>query len=234
MNQAPPQPVAFFDFDGTLTWGDTLMPFLRFAVGAPAYYARLAWLSPVLGAYAAGLLRNDIAKQIVLKRYLAGHAMAELQACGRRFAAEAIPAMLCPSGMAQLDWHQARGHECVLVSASLDIYLAPWAAQAGFSRVICSSLAQTAHGRVTGRLAGRNCHGAEKARRIAPLVARAAPATTYAYGDTEGDLPMLQLVETGLMRRKRRRPPPDADSADVFSPHCWQRIAHVSGTHSAE
>ena len=72
------RPMAFFDFDGTLTQGDTLMPFLRFMVGSPAYYAKLTWLGPVLAAYYTGLLRNDIAKQIVLKRYLAGYFAAEL------------------------------------------------------------------------------------------------------------------------------------------------------------
>ncbi|WP_156805017.1 HAD family hydrolase [Vreelandella jeotgali] len=212
--EAPAQhPMAFFDFDGTLTQGDTLMPFLRFVVGTPAYYAKLALLSPVLGAYLAGLLRNDVAKPMVLKRYLAGYAMAELQALGQRFSNEVLPDMLREHGMAKLRWHQAQGHECVLVSASLDVYLNAWARQAGFSRVVCSSLAADAAGRATGKLAGRNCHGAEKVRRIAPLIAATAPPTTYAYGDTRGDIPMLQHVDTGLMLRQGPR---------------WQRIPHTT------
>lgn len=212
MSQPTSRAMAFFDFDGTLTHGDTLMPFLRFVVGTPAYYAKLARLGPVLGAYLAGLLRNDVAKPIVLKRYLAGYAMDELRALGQRFSTDVIPGMLRPHGMAQLRWHQQQGHECVLVSASLDVYLNAWACQAGFARVVCSSLAVDARHRATGELDGRNCHGAEKVRRIAPLISRAAPPTTYAYGDTRGDIAMLQHVDTGLMLRAGPR---------------WQRVPHA-------
>tara|TARA_R110002049_G_scaffold114921_1_gene266557 strand:+ start:7112 stop:7795 length:684 start_codon:yes stop_codon:yes gene_type:complete len=217
------RPMAFFDFDGTLTQGDTLMPFLRFIVGTPAYYAKLSWLGPVLAAYHIGLLRNDIAKQIVLKRYLAGYSTAELFTQGQRFSAEVIPTMLRPEGMERLKWHLAQDHECVLVSASLDVYLTPWAQQAGFSQVVCTSLAQDANGRVTGYIAGRNCYGEEKARRIAPLIKSAAPPATYAYGDTRGDLPMLQLVDTGLMRCSGGKP---RFSSDTNTAH-WQRVPNA-------
>ncbi|WP_257292907.1 haloacid dehalogenase-like hydrolase, partial [Endozoicomonas sp. ONNA1] len=54
--------VAFFDFDGTLTTGDTLMPFLKYVLGRRKYYAKLFLVSPILVAYFAKVLRNDIAK----------------------------------------------------------------------------------------------------------------------------------------------------------------------------
>src|SRR5690554_3954422 len=88
------RPIAYFDFDGTLTTSDTLMPFLKYVVGSPVYYLKLAIITPILFAYATKLLRNDIAKQLVLKQYLAGRHVDDLFEHGRRFSEDIIPHML--------------------------------------------------------------------------------------------------------------------------------------------
>lgn len=196
------RPVAFFDFDGTLTTGDTLMPFLKYVVGTPTYYAKLALLSPVLVAYIAKVLRNDIAKQIVLKHYLAGYHIDELFELGQRFSAEVIPTMLRPEGMERLRWHQDQGHECVLVSASMDVYLNSWGKREGFSEVICTLLTKDDGGHISGKIQGNNCHGQEKLRRVLAWQAGRLEVETFAYGDTSGDIPLLNSVKKGYMWKK--------------------------------
>ncbi|QTF93679.1 HAD-IB family hydrolase [Halomonas sp. BM-2019] len=196
------RPVAFFDFDGTLTTGDTLMPFLKFVVGTPTYYAKLALVSPVLAAYFAKLLRNDIAKQIVLKQYLAGYHIDDLFERGQRFSEEVIPTMLRPEGMERLRWHKEQGHECVLVSASMDVYLNDWAQREGFSEVICTALEKDASGHVSGSIQGENCYGKEKHRRVVQWQSGKYLTDTYAYGDTSGDVPMLTAVKSGYLWKK--------------------------------
>ncbi|WP_372611445.1 HAD-IB family hydrolase [Halomonas sp.] len=197
------RPVAFFDFDGTLTTGDTLMPFLKFVVGTPTYYAKLALVSPVLAAYFAKLLRNDIAKQIVLKQYLAGYHIDELFELGNRFSEEVIPTMLRPEGMERLRWHQEQGHECVLVSASMDVYLNAWAKRELFSDVICTALERDAGGHVSGKFRGKNCHGKEKLRRVLAWRDGRSPVETFAYGDTAADIPLVTLVDRGYLWQSR-------------------------------
>jgi len=200
------RPVAFFDFDGTLTTGDTLMPFLKYVVGAPTYYAKLILLSPVLAAYFAKLLRNDIAKQIVLKSYLAGYHIDKLFELGQRFSEENIPTMLRPEGMERLRWHQEQGHECVLVSASLDVYLNAWAKPTQFSEVICTSLQENNNRRASGKIGGKNCYGEEKLVRIQKWESKISQTKRYAYGDTSGDIPMLIYVDYGyLWNNKEKR-----------------------------
>jgi len=196
------RPVAFFDFDGTLTTGDTLMPFLKYVVGAPTYYAKLILLSPVLAAYFAKLLRNDIAKQIVLKQYLAGYHIDELFELGKRFSEEVIPTMLRPEGMERLRWHQEQGHECVLVSASMDVYLSTWAKQESFLEVICTALERDTDGRVSGKMQGENCYGKEKLRRVLAWRDGRSSVATFAYGDTAGDIPLVSSVEKGYIWKK--------------------------------
>lgn len=197
------RPVAFFDFDGTLTTGDTLMPFLKFVVGTPTYYAKLALVSPVLAAYFAKLLRNDIAKQIVLKQYLAGYHIDDLFEQGQRFSDEVIPTMLRPEGMERLRWHQEQGHECVLVSASMDVYLNAWAKREGFSEVICTALEKDDSGYVSGSIQGENCHGEEKLKRVQKWREIRKSSETFAYGDTSGDIPMLKAVDKGMFWGKK-------------------------------
>lgn len=202
MSQSPApdtRPVAFFDFDGTLTTGDTLMPFLKFVVGTPAYYAKLALVSPVLVAYFGKMLRNDIAKQIVLKQYLAGYHIDDLFVRGQRFSEEVIPTMLRPEGMERLRWHQDQGHECVLVSASMDVYLNAWAKNEKFSEVICTALENESGGRASGKMQGKNCHGKEKLRRVLKWRDGRNPLETFAYGDTEADIPFLTSVGKGYI-----------------------------------
>ncbi len=195
--------VAFFDFDGTLTTRDSMMPFLRYVVGTASYYTKLALMSPVLAAYFVKLLRNDAAKQIVLKQYLAGYHIDDLFKLGERFSADIIPTMLRPEGMERLTWHQEQGHECVLISASMDIYLNAWATRHNFSEAICTSLSTDGQGYIQGSLAGPNCYGLEKKIRIQRKIASREPGMTYAYGDSDGDTEMLTAVEKGFFFNKK-------------------------------
>lgn len=191
--------VAFFDFDGTLTKRDSLLPFLRMVSGTPLFLAHMVILSPVLTAYAAKIIRNNVAKEIVMARFLKGMDHSELLQLGRRFANERLTSLLRPIGVERLRWHQKQGHVCVLVSASLDVYLAPWAHDMGFDHWITSSLETDGADRVIGKLSGGNCFGEEKVRRIKGWLTRKEVSHCYAYGDSTGDLPMLKMANEGYL-----------------------------------
>ncbi|MDY0205282.1 MAG: HAD-IB family hydrolase [Pseudomonas sp.] len=192
-------PVAFFDFDGTLTTCDTLMPFLKFISGQPKYYWKLLLVSPVLAGYFLKLVRNDIAKETVLKRYLAGYHIDELFTLGERFAEVVLPSLLRPEGIERLKWHQEQGHDCVLVSASFDIWLKFFGEALNLSYVISSEL-NTKSKIVDGNIQGLNCYGKEKADKIQEWMSleNRKPSITYAYGDSRGDSEMLSMVDKGF------------------------------------
>jgi len=184
--------VAAFDFDGTLTRHDSLLPFLRFALPPMEFSLKAARLTPVFMAYALRMMRNDLAKERVLSGFFAGTPLVRIEALGSEFAAHRLPSLLLAQAMVRVAWHKEQGHTCVLVSASLVHYLAPWATQAGFDYVIASRLETDSEGRVTGRLAEGNCYGAEKARRLHALMGE--DSTLYAYGDSRGDREMLSMA----------------------------------------
>ena len=188
--------LALFDFDGTLTDRDTMLAFCRSVVGPYRFVAGMIMLSPMLFAYALRLLSADRAK-VLLRAFLAGRTRAELDAAGERFA-DLIDGWLRNGAMARLRWHRAQGHTVLLVSASLDLWLAPWARRHGLT-LVCTGGAWD--GDVfTGRLATPNCNGPEKVRRVEALHDVREFERIYAYGDSSGDREMLALAHEPSFR----------------------------------
>lgn len=197
----PAKPVvAAFDFDGTLTTGDTLLPFLRHVLGTARVARDALMLAPLLAGYGLGLIGNAVAKERVLMRCLAGMRSDELQRRAEEFAHTVLPGMLRQQALRRLAWHQRQGHRCVAISASLDLYVRPCAIAAGFDDVIATRLEVRADGSVRGRLASANCYGAEKAVRLEALFGARAGYTLYAYGDSRGDREMLASADHAYYR----------------------------------
>jgi HAD superfamily phosphoserine phosphatase-like hydrolase len=88
----------------------------------------------------------------------------------------------------------------VVISASIEHYVAPWAYAAGFDDVIATCLALDGDGRVTGHYAGENCYGAEKERRLRALLGAREDFEIYAYGDSRGDRELLTLADHAWYR----------------------------------
>ncbi|MDO9406407.1 MAG: HAD-IB family hydrolase [Polaromonas sp.] len=196
--------VAAFDFDGTLTRGDTLMPFLAQGLGWPRFLWTLLVCSPWLLGYALRIVRNDVAKARLLRVALRGRSRAEVKAWTERWLAASLPAQLRDWTLAQLTAHQQAGHSCVMVSASPDIYLESVAAQLGFEALLCTQM-QWQDDRLTGRMATPNCHGEQKVVLLQAWMAGrfgadAAFVMLHAYGDTPGDWPMLRLADRAWYR----------------------------------
>lgn len=191
------QSIAFFDFDGTLTRSDSLLPFLKYVRGRTRFYLDMLKVSPWLAGYAFKVVPNDVAKTKLLTCSLGGIQKSELFHKGQVFCDELPESALNPMMVERLREHQAQGHMTVLVSASLDVYLEGWAQKMGFDACLCSRLEQDEAGYVTGRLIGENCYGDEKVLRIQAFLSDRKPTHSFAYGDTKGDLAMLAFVHEG-------------------------------------
>lgn len=191
--------LALFDFDGTLTTADTMFHFVRFVVGGPRFVLGLLWLGPALALHAAGLIPADRAKATLLRHFLGGRPQAELEAAARRWTTEALPALLRPAGQARLAALRAEGARVVLVSASLDLWLRPYAEAAGM-QLLCTAGAVDEAGRFTGALAGPNCNGPEKERRVRAALRLEDHARVEAYGDSAGDKELLALADAAYFK----------------------------------
>jgi HAD superfamily hydrolase (TIGR01490 family) len=223
--------LAVFDLDGTLTSRDTLLPFLRFVAGPLGFYLRLPLVLAVLLAMLMRLVSRQRAKERVLALYLHGMDRAALERLGERFAREKMPALLRSQALARLGWHQARGHHCVLATASLDLYVSPWARAVGFADVLATELAFDAHGRASGRIRGANCRGAEKLRRLEERFGELSARAAHGYGDSDADRAFLDKCSEAHFRpfaeHSREAHNRVRDLVRLMRPHQWLKNAFV-------
>ncbi|KQQ84294.1 phosphotransferase [Xanthomonas sp. Leaf131] len=184
--------LALFDFDHTITTCDTYARFLR-KVATPAQLAAAKWQAgPWVLGYRLGLISAQTVRARVTGLVFSARALQEMTAHGAAYARNDLPGMLRAEVMQRIDWHQARGHEVVLVSGSLDLYLQPWCTQHGLS-LICNRLEHEA-GILSGRYADGDC-GPHKAAQIRMRYDLSQYDCVHAYGDSREDKPMLALAQ---------------------------------------
>jgi phosphatidylglycerophosphatase C len=199
-----PPTVAAFDFDGTLTRRDTLLPFLRLVAGDGAVMRAGLRHAPRLVAARLDDARRDDAKAALLRDLLAGRDAEELRELGRRHARRVLDRELRPDVVALLERHREQGHRTVIVSASLAVVVDPVGEALGVDTVLATTLEVDDAGRLTGELVGANCRRAEKVRRLEEWLAGSA-VRLCAYGDSRGDEELLARADEA--HRIGRRPP---------------------------
>jgi phosphatidylglycerophosphatase C len=193
----PPSVVAAFDVDGTLTTGDCVTPFLRRAAGRQLWTTLLR--HPLALVASAARRDRDRLKELACSA-LRGIEATEIEHLGEAFAREVGAGRLRDDTVARLRRHRELGHTVILASASLDPYLVPLGSSLGVDAVVCTVLERGRDGRLTGRLVGENCRGAEKARRVRDWLRanELADAELWAYGDSAGDDELLALADRPL------------------------------------
>lgn len=189
--------LALFDFDGTVTTRDSFKPFLYYATGPLRTALGTALLGPLLGANRLELLSGSRLRRAGAYVCFRGRSVAEVDDIGKRYSNE-LDSLVRPEMLSKIGWHRAQGDDVAIVSASLAPYLAPWCARAGVERI--STELESRSGILTGRYAGADCTGAEKARRVRARFDLEKYTTIYAYGDTPEDADLLALAHRRFFR----------------------------------
>lgn len=194
--------VAAFDFDGTLTYGGSVVPFLRVVRGTlPVARALLQDLPRLFHAAIVGGTAADVAKEGLFMRLLAGLPVAEIEQAGAEFAEAHLRRRLRPDVRERLEWHRKQGHRVVVVSASPECYVRPAAALLGADAALATRLA-VGGDLLTGRYEGKNCRGAEKYARLMGWIRSqglgAAQPVLWAYGNSRGDRRLLDAADHGV------------------------------------
>ena len=212
-NQHMQKSYALFDFDGTLLRGDSLVQFcgyahrqglctskqLRRGIGTAFLY--------VLG------LRTAEQSKIAALSFIVGRTEAQLQDVSARFWEDALRRRMRRQGLEALKQRKAEGAEVLLVTASPAFYLEPVRVALGITAVIGTRMDIGTDGRATGMICGQNCKGVQKPLRLAEYLAASGERldydSSYAYGDSHSDAPMLELcghkVAVNAKRKLRKK-----------------------------
>ena len=199
-----PRPIVAFDFDGTLTIRDSFTEFLRWRAGPGGWALGLVRMAPAVAVYARDRDRGRI-KAASVKEFLRGVTRQTLEEDAERFADQAWNRFMRPDALRIWNDWGGRGAHRVIVTASPETTVAPFAQRLGADALLGTRLVFDAEDRVTGAFATPNCRGEEKVRRLraayGPDVRLAA-----AYGDTSGDTEMLAVADTPGFRVFVERP----------------------------
>jgi phosphatidylglycerophosphatase C len=205
--------IAFFDFDGTLTFQDTLLEFIRFSKGTAKLYGGFLLHSPLLIAYKLKIISNQRAKEAILRFFFRKMPLYRFEEQCAHFAEQRLPHLLRPKGMHEIRQLQEKGFEIVIVSASPANWIRPWTDTIGATLLATRLEIRTGPAGqpgaiapppsaewLTGNISGKNCYGPEKINRIKEQFLLEDYDTIYTYGDTKGDLPMLALGNRSFMK----------------------------------
>ena len=200
-----PRTVAAFDFDGTLTRGGSVFPFLVALRGVwPVSRAVWALAPQLIRAALAGGSAADSAKEKLFTRLLGGLPVQAVDEASAAFAIQHLARRLRRDARQRLEWHQRRGDHVVIVSASPEYYVRVAGEMLGVNGVLATRLAVGGGGLLTGNYEGKNCRGAEKyARLVVHLRANGLlggddQLELWAYGNSRGDLRLLNAADHGV------------------------------------
>lgn len=200
MNKNQPV-VALFDFDGTITTRDSLLPFLLFLYGFWGVVRIAIQCIPELIGFVFKVTTRQRAKEAILTAAFRGMTPEQLQFKASEYVNGPLSKLVKREAMEKINWHQKMGHRCIVVSASVSLYLSIWAKIHGISDLLCSELALDSSGCYTGKLIGKNCWGREKVIRIMQLLGDRHHHTIYAYGDSRGDKEMMEYADYPFYNR---------------------------------
>src|SRR6202451_1305326 len=164
----PSATIAAFDFDGTLTTRDSLFRFISWRRSRAEVVLALVRTLPLLALYSARLVDNERHKMTLFARAFRDMPADMFEQRAGDFARSEIRRMIRTEALERVRFHQQRGDRVVLISASPTDWIVPWAVSEGITEII-GNPAEVSDGRVTGRLAGVNCYGPEKVRRLLAL-----------------------------------------------------------------
>ena len=183
-----------FDFDGTLTTRDTLLCFIAHACGRGGLFWALLRHAHLLVAMKMGLYSNERAKERVFAHCFGGMSEAGFEHLCTTFAATHRH-LLRPKAMETLQQALNSGHQVVIVSASIDRWVAPFFVHLPVQPLVLCTQIEVKDGLLTGHFAGHNCYGAEKVRRIGEALPPRDSYTLVAFGDSRGDRELLSFAD---------------------------------------
>lgn len=162
----------------------------------------IARLLPWAILFLLGRIDHRRMKETFLTVFLKHREVSEITVIGVRFAEEKLPHLCYREAIQRLAWHRSLGHEIVILTASPAPWIAPWCSRNGYAWI--GTVLDISGTRYTGRIAGANCRGVEKARRLRDAFDLQQYDTVYAYGNTPADRYFMQMANVSFYKPFRR------------------------------
>lgn len=183
-----------FDFDGTLTYQDTMFLFLKYYNPEKYFWSFMKHI-PVFILVKLKLMDAELVKKSFIASILKGEREIKINRKVISFFEEFYPQIIRESALNFLETIDRNHTTCYLVTASLDIWVKPFAKKMGM--ILLSTEAKFIDGVYTGDFNTKNNNGEEKVKRIKAQISNEKFDKIIAFGDTSGDKPMLSFAHEG-------------------------------------
>ena len=197
--------VAVFDLDHTITRIDTYPAFLLSALRKrPSRWLPALTVPVAVLLQRVGFFDNTWLKKFAFRMVLSGLHRKTVDELTQAFVDTIVKKNLRPSALRVIEHHKTSGHEVVLATASLDIYVTPLAARIGFESVVCTKV-DWKHDRLSSQDSLTNCYGPQKLDCVQELIGKQNNAIVVAYSDSEADLPLLKQAQVPVAVNPTRK-----------------------------
>jgi len=191
--------IVAFDFDGTITVEDSFFKFIIFTKGRFRLLLGLLTCSPFLVAFKLRLYPRQKAKEKLFSFFYKNTPIDKFNHWGEAFVAE-IDAMVKPEAIKAIKKHLDEMATVLIVSASIDAWIRPWAEKTGISEVLATQVEVDKENKLTGKFHTKNCVRQEKVNRLTAAFPNRNEYTLTVYGNSLGDKELVAFADKGWYR----------------------------------
>jgi HAD superfamily hydrolase (TIGR01490 family) len=112
-----------------------------------------------------------------------------------------IDKILRPKAMEALKLHKKNGDKIVIISASIENWIKPWAEKADVHTLLATKIEKNESDVLTGRFLTKNCYGREKVNRLLAEFPNRSEYRLVAYGDSRGDRELIDFADEGYYNK---------------------------------
>ena len=181
-----------FDFDGTLTYKDTMFLYLKF-YNSMKFYVQFVKHIPLFVLLKLKLADAEKVKKSFISSILKGERRTKIEKKSQSFFEKYQDEIFRVNALEFINNIDRTQTESYIVSASLDIWVKPFAEK--LEMKLLSTRAEFKNDIFTGNFIGKNCNGPEKVKRIIETVNERKFDKIIAFGDTSGDREMLSWAD---------------------------------------
>jgi HAD superfamily hydrolase (TIGR01490 family) len=186
--------IAVFDFDGTITRKDTLLEFIKFSKGYWQFHFGFLLFSPLLVVMRLKMYSNEKVKQRLFSYFYKNISIDQFNYWGNEFIAE-IDKTVRSKALNALKSHIENGDEIIIISASVENWIKPWAKKTGINTVLATKIETDKNGLLTGKFSTKNCYGQEKINRLLEIYPCRKDYKIIVYGDSCGDKELMDFSD---------------------------------------
>ena len=190
--------IVAFDFDGTLTTKNSLFIFLFYIFGYKkvllgVFVNSISIVKMFLKVKSAHKTKEDF-----LSFFIKGLTKKKITRMSSEFCKDKLPLIIRKEAYDKMLWHKTKNHEIVIISASPEDWILPWA-NLNNVKVIGTKLL-VKNNLITGRFSSKNCIKEEKVNRLLEMFPNKEFYYLYAYGDSRGDLELLNFADKSFYK----------------------------------